>query len=160
MTKSCNKFKKPCFWSIFGSFSQFWGQKNFFQENPALSRTTPLDFQHQVKFYKKLKMQFQENARTEWRKNRQTLFHRTLPATARGPINKHGIECKLFNIKRRKVLALSIWTHFKYSSCVSIVDLHKGNSGWGTGEYNISLNGAPNIVVMWPGWKLNFKSIF
>ena len=103
-------------------------------------------------------MQFQENARTEWRKNRQTLFHRTLPATARGPINKHGMECKLFNIKRRKVLALSIWTHFKYSSCVSIVDLHKGNSGWGTGEYNISLNGAPNIVVMWvTGMKIKFQ---
>ena len=40
MTKSFNKFKKPCFWLIFGPFSQILGQKNFFPENPALSRTT------------------------------------------------------------------------------------------------------------------------
>ena len=40
MTKFFNKFKKPCFWSIFGPFSQFWGQKQF----PALSRTTSYEF--------------------------------------------------------------------------------------------------------------------
>ena len=31
MTKVFNKFKKPCFWPIFGSFSQFWEQKNLRQ---------------------------------------------------------------------------------------------------------------------------------
>ena len=33
MTKFSNKFKKPCFWPIFGA-------KNIFLENPALSRIT------------------------------------------------------------------------------------------------------------------------
>ena len=44
MTKFLNKFKKPCFWSIFVPFSQFWGQKVFFPENPAPSRTTSYRF--------------------------------------------------------------------------------------------------------------------
>ena len=29
MTQFSNKFKKPCFWPIFGPFSSFLGQKNF-----------------------------------------------------------------------------------------------------------------------------------
>ena len=29
MSKFLKKFKKPCFWPIFGLFSQFWGQKKF-----------------------------------------------------------------------------------------------------------------------------------
>ena len=36
MTKFFNKFKNPCFWSIFGPFSQFWEQKIFSRK--ALSR--------------------------------------------------------------------------------------------------------------------------
>ena len=40
MTEFSNIFKKPCFWPIVGPFSQFWGQKKIFMENPALSRTT------------------------------------------------------------------------------------------------------------------------
>ena len=40
MTKFSNKFKKPCFLPIYGPFSQFWGQKKIFPENPALSRKT------------------------------------------------------------------------------------------------------------------------
>ena len=40
MIKSFNKFKKPCFWSIFPNF----GPNNFFRENPALSRTTSCGF--------------------------------------------------------------------------------------------------------------------
>ena len=40
--KFCNKFKKTCFWPIFGRFSQFWGQK--FLENPAQSRTASRGF--------------------------------------------------------------------------------------------------------------------
>ena len=40
MTKSFNKFKKPCFWPIFGPFSQILRQNFFSPENRALSRTT------------------------------------------------------------------------------------------------------------------------
>ena len=42
-TKSFNKFKKPCLWSIFGPFSQTLGQM-IFPENPALSCTTSYGF--------------------------------------------------------------------------------------------------------------------
>ena len=44
MTKFFNKFKKLCFGPIFGPFSQFWGQKLFFLENPALPCTTSYEF--------------------------------------------------------------------------------------------------------------------
>ena len=44
MTKFSNKLKKSCFWPILGPFSQFWGKKNFFSENPALPCTTPYEF--------------------------------------------------------------------------------------------------------------------
>ena len=40
MTKFFNVFKKPCFWPIFPIFEK----KNFFLENPALSRTTSYGF--------------------------------------------------------------------------------------------------------------------
>ena len=39
-----NKFKKPCFWPIFGPFSQYWEQNIFPPENPALSCTTSYRF--------------------------------------------------------------------------------------------------------------------
>ena len=39
-----NKFKKSNFWSIFGPFSQFFGQQFFFTENLALSRTISYGF--------------------------------------------------------------------------------------------------------------------
>ena len=78
MTKFSNKLKKPCFWSILDVFSQFWGKKNFPRKSGS------------VKFQKKLRIPFQENAwtegRTEGQKKGQTLFYRTLPATAGGPI--------------------------------------------------------------------------
>ena len=45
MTKFSNKLKKPCFWPLLGPFSQFWGKKIFFSENPALSRTTSYELQ-------------------------------------------------------------------------------------------------------------------
>ena len=44
MTKFFNKFKKPCFWTIFGPFSQFWEQKKKFPENPTMSSTTSFRF--------------------------------------------------------------------------------------------------------------------
>ena len=45
-----------------------------------------MGFQHHAKMQKKLMIQFQENTWTERRKDEQTLFSRTLPATTRGPI--------------------------------------------------------------------------
>ena len=44
MTNFFNKFKKSCFWPIFGPFSNFGGKKKFFLENLALSRTTSYGF--------------------------------------------------------------------------------------------------------------------
>ena len=32
MTNFFNKFKKTYLWPIFGAFSQYWGQKKFFQK--------------------------------------------------------------------------------------------------------------------------------
>ena len=45
MTQFFNKFKKLCFWSAFGPFSQFLGQKKKnVPENPALSHTNSYGF--------------------------------------------------------------------------------------------------------------------
>ena len=37
MTQFFFEFKKPCFWSTFGPFSNFWGGKQFFPENHTTS---------------------------------------------------------------------------------------------------------------------------
>ena len=52
-------------------------------------------------------MQFKENARTDRRtegqtKDGQTLFYRTLPATAGGPINPTGVCITCKNMKNIK----------------------------------------------------------
>ena len=41
MAKFFNKFRQPCFWSIFGPFSQFWGKIFFFVSSamPKLEKT-------------------------------------------------------------------------------------------------------------------------
>ena len=44
ITKFSIKFKKLCFEPILSPFSQFWGAKKFFLENPAFSRTTSYEF--------------------------------------------------------------------------------------------------------------------
>ena len=44
MTKFFNKFKKPCFWPIFGSIFSILGAKKFYLENLALSCTTLYGF--------------------------------------------------------------------------------------------------------------------
>ena len=72
MTKFINKFKKPCFWHIFGPFSQFWGQKKIFPENPALSCTTSYRFLAPCQNLKKQLIQFQENAQPDRRKDGRT----------------------------------------------------------------------------------------
>ena len=64
MTKFSNKLKKPCFWPIVGPFPQFWRKKNF----PG-------------KFGRK-------DGWKDGEKDRQTLFYRTLLATAEGQKGK------------------------------------------------------------------------
>ena len=90
MTKFPNKLKKPCFWSILDPFFPILGQKKLSQKIRLCHAQLHMSFQHHAKFQKKLRIQFQENAwtegRTEGQKNGQTLFYRTLPATAGGPI--------------------------------------------------------------------------
>ena len=61
-----NKFRKPCFWSIFPVL----GAKNFFQENPVLSRTTSYWFLAPWQNFKKLMIKFQENTQTDRRTER------------------------------------------------------------------------------------------
>ena len=64
MTKFSNKLKKPCFWSILGPFSQFWGKK-IPQKIRLCHAQLHMSFQHHAKFQKKLMIQFQENAWTK-----------------------------------------------------------------------------------------------
>ena len=91
MTKFSNKFKKPCFWPIFGPLSTFLGQKDFLKKIWSCLRQNiwpcytqqDIDPQHHAEFQKKLMSQSQENfqRRTQGR----TLIHWTLPARTRGP---------------------------------------------------------------------------
>ena len=84
-----NRFKKSCFWPIFGSFSKFLWQK-VFPENPALSHTTSYSFLAPCQNLEKPNdAMIQENVQTdkgwtEGQKDGQALFYRTLPATSRG----------------------------------------------------------------------------
>ena len=92
MTKSFNKFKKPCFQSIFPPFSQFWGQKEFFSEDPALSCTTSYGFLSLLQNSEKTndaiprkRLDRKTNGRAEGWKDVQTLFYSTLSAIPEGP---------------------------------------------------------------------------
>ena len=67
MNKFSNKFKKPCFWPIFGPFSQFWEQKKIWHCDAQLH----MGFQHHTKIQKKLMVQFQKNAQIEGPKGRR-----------------------------------------------------------------------------------------
>ena len=79
MTKFSKKFKKPCFWPIFPIF----GAKKTFQENPALSRTT--SYEENLEKVNDTIQRKRLDRLKDRRKDGQTLFHRTLPATAGGP---------------------------------------------------------------------------
>ena len=94
MTKFFNKFKKPCFWPIFGQFSPFFGQKDFFKKNPTLSRKarhgplTPCWVSE--KTIEPIPRKLPDRQKDGWKDGRmdgQTQFYRTLPATAGGPKN-------------------------------------------------------------------------
>ena len=71
-TKFSNKFKKPCFWSILGLFSQFLGQKHFSWKIRLCHAQLHMGFQNHAKIQKKLMTQFKENARTDGRTEGQT----------------------------------------------------------------------------------------
>ena len=102
MTKVFNILKKPCFWSKFGQFSQFWGQ-NFFLEYLALPCTTSYRFlascQNLEKTHdiipRKCPGRHGTEGRKDGRKDRQILFHRTLSANAGGPIYNNSIVLRV-----------------------------------------------------------------
>ena len=81
--------EKNMFLAHFGPFSQFFGKKIFLSENPALSCTTSYEFlapcQISVKTYDTIPRKYLDKRMMEERKDGQTLFHWTLPATAVGP---------------------------------------------------------------------------
>ena len=89
MTKFSNKLKKPCFWPILGPFSQCLEQKKNVQENSVLSRTTSYGFlapcQNSEKVNDMIQRKRPDRRKDGW-KDGQTLFYRTLAATAGGPI--------------------------------------------------------------------------
>ena len=76
-------------WPIFGPFSQFWGKKLFSGKYDCHAQLH-MGFQHHAKIKNKLIIQSsQANARKDGRMDRrtegQTVYYRTLPATARHP---------------------------------------------------------------------------
>ena len=87
MTKFPNKLKKPCFWPILDPFSQFWGKKKFFlkksnsvtQKFIWISSTMP-NFRKNDTIQRK----YLDRRMDGRMKDGQTLFYRTLPATAGG----------------------------------------------------------------------------
>ena len=84
MTKFSFKFKKSIFWPIF----PFFGGKNIFLENPALSSTTSYGFLASCKHLEKTTDTIPRKCPDRWKdgqKDGQTLFYRTLPANDRGP---------------------------------------------------------------------------
>ena len=91
MTQFSNKLKK-LFLVHFCPIFPILGAKKIFLENPALSRTTLYGFLAPYQIFKKLMIQFKENAQTDGqrgrRKDGQTIFYRTLPGTIRGPKRK------------------------------------------------------------------------
>ena len=101
MTKVFNKLKKPCFgpfWSIF----PILGAKKHSRKSGSVMHNFIWISSTMPKFRKKLMMQFQENTWTEeqpeGRKDGQTLFHRTLPATIGGIINCMEFCCHCFEL--------------------------------------------------------------
>ena len=89
MTKFSNELRKTCFWPILASFSQFFGKKKILSENPALSCTTSYEFlapyQISEETYDTIPRKYLDRRMDGKRKDGQTLFHWTLPATAVGP---------------------------------------------------------------------------
>ena len=92
MTQFSNKFKKTCFWPIF----PILGAKKIFLENPALPHTTSYGFQAPCQNLDKVNDIIQRKrpdrrtkGQKDGRKDGETLFYRTLPATAGGPLKTY-----------------------------------------------------------------------
>ena len=83
MTNFPINFKNP----IFGSFSPFSGHFFFFKKSSSVIHNTTWASKCHTEFHKKLTSQSQENFQTEGWKDRQTLIHMNLLATAFGPIS-------------------------------------------------------------------------
>ena len=94
MTKFSEIWKKTHFWPILGPFCRFSGQWESFWKIRLSHAQLHVVFYHHAKNEKKLMIRFLENSRTEVRTygstDGQTLFHRTLPATA-------GVSIKNFD---------------------------------------------------------------
>ena len=84
MTNFFNKFKKPCFWAHFRNIFPIFGAKIFFLENLALSGLTSFGFLAPCQNFEKTNDTIPKKGPGR-RKDGQTLFHRTLPATAGDP---------------------------------------------------------------------------
>ena len=86
MTKFPNKFKKPCFWPIFGPFSPFFGQKDFLKKfgpvthNKIWASNNMLSFRKNYWANPKKTFGWKDGRTDRW-----TLIQRTLPAIAGGP---------------------------------------------------------------------------
>ena len=114
MCKFPNKFRKPCFWPILGPFSQFLRQKIFSWKIWLCYAQLHMGFQNHAKIQKKLMYNSKKTPRqTEgWTEDGQTLFYRTLLATAGSPISvmiknqschdKKPIQKKIMPLSRSK----------------------------------------------------------
>ena len=76
--------KNPVFGTSLVHFANFWG-KNIFSRNPALTSTTSYGFLAPYQNLEKTNDNIPRKQMEGW-KDGQTIFYRTLPATAGGPI--------------------------------------------------------------------------
>ena len=83
--KSSQYIQKTLFLTHFWSILPIFGAKTFFPENPALSSTTSYGFLAPYQNLEKNNDNIPRKQMEGW-KDGQTLFYRTLPATAGGPI--------------------------------------------------------------------------
>ena len=88
MTKFFNKFQKPCFWSI----CPILEAKKIFLQNPVVTHNFIRVSKHHAKIYKKANVTIPrkrqgrlKDKQKDRRMEGQTLFYRTLSATAGSP---------------------------------------------------------------------------
>ena len=92
MTKFFFKFKKPCFLSFLTHFPIFWDKKSFSSCYAQFLQ----GFWHHAKIQRNLMNHFKKTPRQmSGGKDGQTLFHRILPATARGLTSKTAVNWHL-----------------------------------------------------------------
>ena len=125
MNKFSNKLKKPCLWPILGSLSQFLEQKKFSWKIWLCYTQLHMVFYNHTKFlkswwYNSKKMSAQMEGQTEeWMErwtDGQTLFYRTLPATAGGPTTKKHLF---------RLLMAIVFRYYHYECFSSLINLTK-----------------------------------